>query len=226
MNTDVQKNQLHYSQVVADFELKIEATRETLLNLDWSNPEVYAEWLAQTYFFVKHTIGFMGLQVTKFNMSSDSFLAGILEHFREEQGHDTLLLNDLKRLKKNISQFHEYPETRAFYQTQYFWIDYRDANAHLGYSLFLEGLAAKACPELFEILTNKYGTNCASFIQVHSEADQDHFAEGCVDMKNLPEQTLQWVSENLAQSFALYVTILNKIKNKYAIKRTSSERVA
>lgn len=221
MNTPVS-----YEKLVEDFEVKIDLARKQILAFDWSNSDMYSEWLAQTYFFVKHTIGFMGTQVTRFNMSDERSLANILEHFQEEKGHDRLALNDLKSLNKSILEYIEFPETRSFYQTQYYWIDYRDPNAHLGYSLFLEGLACKAGAELYSLITKSFGKNSGSFIRVHSEADQDHFSEGCADLKQLPESTLQQVSENLAQSFFLYSQMLDKIAKKYQKNKRHPDRVA
>ena len=215
-----------FGNVVDEFDIKIESSKQLLLSLDWSNREMYGEWLAQTYFFVKHTIGFLGTQVTKFNLTSESSLVSILEHFREEQGHDKLILNDLRKLNFTVSDFREYPETRAFYQSQYFWIDYRNADAHLGYSLFLEGLASKIGPELFTKITEKQGKDCASFIKVHALADQDHFMEGCAQLKHLSPDVLMWVRENLEQSAAVYEMLVTKIKNKYQGHKLNSKNVA
>ena len=87
-------------QVIKNFEMKIESAQKLLLSLDWYDKNFYSTWLAQTYFFVKHTVGFLGLQVTKFNLAKDNNLVSILEHFREEQGHDSLILKDMKSLKQ------------------------------------------------------------------------------------------------------------------------------
>lgn len=212
---------MSHQQLITEFENKIESTRKLLLGINWSDRGLYTEWLAQTYFFVKHTIGFMGTQVTRFNLISETSLAGILEHFREEQGHDRLLLNDLKHLKKEIGQFKEYPETRAFYQSQYYWIDYKHPDAHLGYSLFLEGLAAKIGPELFATITKQQGPNCGTFIKVHSDADLDHFADGCSELKRLSPELLGWVYENLEQTWVLYEAIIKKVSASYRMNQAA-----
>lgn len=209
-------------QVTKNFEIKIKSAQQLLLSLDWSDKNFYSTWLAQTYFFVKHTVGFLGLQVAKYNLATDNNLVSILEHFREEQGHDSLILKDMKSLNVSISEFEEYPETRSFYQPQYFLIDYQGADAHFGYSLFLEGLASKIGPELYEKLSRCHGPNAASFVKVHSLLDQDHFAEGCRELARLSPEVLKCISDNLDQTAALYEIIIKKMKVK-CLKQSSHQ---
>lgn len=176
----------------------------------WEDKKAYAQWLAQTYYFVRHTTSFLALSATRWGPKNRTQQYKALNHLKEESSHDLLLLNDLEALKISIKDLSEFPETQAFYQTQYYWIEHETPAAHLGYAYLLEGLASKKATYAYEKVTKAHGKNTGSFLKVHAEEDMGHFEEGLKNLESFNEYELNCFRDCLRQSAMLYLLILEK----------------
>jgi len=194
------------------FHLYVDDLVKNLESFPWENKKAYSYWLAQTYYFVRHTTVLLALTAAKFGNSNRDRQYSALKHIREELNHDLLPLEDLKALGTSIDQIPELPETSAFYQSQYYFVTYVHPIALYGYALALEGLAAKKGPDLYEILKKSYGEKGTKFIKLHAVVDQDHFEEGLEDFKDITDVEAESVIRNLTQSAYLYRMMLSHIR--------------
>jgi pyrroloquinoline quinone (PQQ) biosynthesis protein C len=192
------------------FLTKIHLTSKNIKSFPWENRDAYACWLAQTYYFVRHTTTFLSLSASKFGHKNKEALSQVLKHLREETGHEKLLIEDLRAINRNFYDFLEFPETSLFYQSQYYWINNDHPAAHSGYSLFLEGLAAECGDSAFLKVSKVFGSNTASFLKVHNGVDKKHFQEGLRQIADHEDEIYKSILQNLEQSFFLYQRILKK----------------
>lgn len=132
--------------------------------------DMYAQWLAQTYFFVKHSIPLLELAIQK--SSNPSFIARGKEHLKEEAGHDKVALSDLRNLGVKAEELKEWQWTKDFYNRQYELVSQK-GELLLGYILALEGLAILSAPAAGPVI-EVYGNKATKFAKIHVEEDQEH----------------------------------------------------
>lgn len=178
----------------------------------WENKYAYANWLAQTYYFVRHTTCFLALSAARWGIKNREQQYQALQHLKDESSHDLLLLNDLEAIKSSIANHNEWPETQAFYQIQYYWIEHETPAAHLGYAYLLEGLASKKAQIAYNQIIKAHGNNAASFLKVHAEEDAQHLEKGLKNLDKLNEYEMRCFKDCLRQSSMLYLQILLKAK--------------
>jgi hypothetical protein len=207
------------------FKIKIDETSLNFINLNLKSKQVYSLFLAQTYYFVKHTTAMLAKIISKSSMYEQNDFKDKLSHFKEELGHESLLLSDLKNLGMDIKQFKEYPETRLLYQSQFYCIE-KNIDSHMGYSLYLEGLGAFLGPKILENLINTWGEKSVSFIKTHGIADQKHFTDGVISLEKLSNATKLQVLENLEQTNLLYNSLIKRIYNETSEGPTFAASVA
>lgn len=133
-------------------------------------PDLYTNFLAQTHYFVKHSVPLLEAAITK--SSNQEFIKRSKAHIKEESGHDIIALRDLQKMGGDISNFPEWEWTKSFYGRQYELIE-SEGELLLGYILALEWIAAKGKEEAREI-EKAYGKKTSKFVEVHVEEDQDH----------------------------------------------------
>lgn len=189
---------------------KIENLQTLLCNLPFENKEFYSNYLAQTYYFVDHSVRLLGLAMAR--SENLAFRKRCIEHIAEEKGHEVLCINDLKFLGLKPSDFKEHTLTKAFYQTQYYKID-RKPISILGYILALEILAAKVLPQISSRVKLVY-PNSMSFIKVHAEEDQDHIESAFAVLEMLTDEELKIVMENFETSLDIFVMMINSISQE------------
>jgi hypothetical protein len=189
-------------------------------NLDWEDEAVYAEWMAQTYFFVRHVTSLIALSAARFGPDRRDLQYAHHKAVGEEAHHDVMLLNDLKALGYKIEDFTEFAETAAFYQSQYYYIEHQSPVALIGASLSLEGVSASS-EDVRKRLEKKYGRAPTSFISHHVIADQEHFKNSFEQIDLLAEADQTIAMKNLLQSTRLYSLMLKAI-----VEKTESVRAA
>lgn len=174
--------------------------------LNFSNQAVYATWLAQAYYFVKHSTPMLALSAG-YSAENREYHARCLIHLSEEKGHDKMLLNDLKIMGFDIVSFPELPSTQALYQTQYFWIQHRSPTSFLGYIVLLEGLAIHAGKSVL----NQVGKMPATFLKLHAEEDVDHLQKAYKIIEALPKSEQDLILQNAELAAHLYVSMVHQI---------------
>jgi uncharacterized ferritin-like protein (DUF455 family) len=184
----------------------------TLQSYNWESREAYAQYLAQTYYFVSHSTRLLAASAARFSQAETKMHRRFLKHTEEENSHEVMALRDLQNLGYKIEDFPELPETRLLYEPQYFKVEHLDPLALMGYILALEVLAYKECPPLKSFLTDRYGAKCTVFIKVHADDDPDHVEKAMELIQGLPEHRLNMIMENLEQTSIAYVSMIKACK--------------
>ncbi len=201
------KNELN--QLLAQFSQKNKAT---ILK----DKEIYAEWLAQTYFFVRHSTSLLGYALPY--LKNDSLKHHFEHHMREEDRHDLLAIKDLQKLGYDISNFSEFSQTQGFYHSQYYRISFEGGTSLLGYILFLEGMAVTWGKESYEEIKSVY-PGSVLFLKVHAEEDPHHLDEAFGAISKLSETEQQAILRNLNYSYEIYQAIIDRaVESRYKKK--------
>ncbi len=179
--------------------------------IDFTKPETYNNWLAQTYYFVCHSVKLTALAVA--NLPVDDKLANkMAEHLQEETGHHLLALHDLNNMKADLQNYPELGVTKAFYESQYYKVQYIHPHILLGQILMLEALSAKVGPKMYDTITKKFGKNINSFVKVHATVDIKHSEEALMACEFVNEKYKKSLEENFYQACFMYSQILNEIQ--------------
>ena len=179
--------------------------------LNWTDPDVYAAWLSQTYYYVRYTTRFVAFAAGRCRLEEEPLFSKLVQGLTEEKGHDVLATRDLQALGRKISEFRECAETAAYHQTLFRNIDVHGPAAILGYSIPLEGVAAIGIAPALKIIVQTYGQAGSNFLRTHCELDEGHFTEAFGFLENLGTPTLAVVNQHLELSTALYLGILEAV---------------
>lgn len=177
---------------------------------EFKNENYYANWLAQTYYFVRHSTALLGYSLP--HLKSDDLRHHFEKHLGEETRHDLVALKDLQKMKRSISEFQEYNVTQAFYQNQYYRIMFEGGTSLLGYILFLEGIAVHWGKDFYQEVKNTHqGT---SFLRVHVEEDPEHLEGAIKTILSLSQQEQDKILKNMKYSYELYSLMLDHAKHQ------------
>ncbi len=181
-------------------------------NFLWEDEKHYANWLAQSFFYVQWTTRQLALASARTKpITEDSFHWRLIEEAKEEKKHELLALSDLKSLGYSPQQFTELPHTSFFYQTLTYLIENEHPMAILGYSLTLEGFAAKRLREIYPRVIARYGEKATSFLRLHCEVDVDHFENALPHLNACPANLLPLIAKSIDQCSSIYTGILTDI---------------
>jgi hypothetical protein len=206
------KNQDFQREVIK----KVDELAKYFEQFPWENKSFYDLWLQQTHSYVAYTSTFLKMC---YELSPDNhpMKSRFKEHIVEEKGHERMSQNDLKLMKApNLPVF---SATGVFWKSQFYWIKEHSPSAHLGYILPLEGLAAKAGPVVLSRI-QKAGHKGYTFLKVHAEEDQDHFAEAVRAVSDLSDSERKDIYQNMIECIDTYKNILAECKSY--LTRTSS----
>lgn len=200
------------NEVIKEFKSSLPNLESTFVNFPWELRPAYAEYLAQTYQYIQHSTKLLAhaAEKTKNSELKECFL----HHVAEEVGHENWAKNDLKALGYDLSDFNELPQTNTLYSQIYDGIDEHGPAPIVGYSLALEGLSAKRCPEIAKRLIETYGKRCSTLIYNHGEIDQDHFSSAFDILRYFNDDELKVVQEFLVLSVESYTAFLEQIAIK------------
>lgn len=189
-------------------------------SLPWDNKEFYANYLAQTFYYVRHSTRLLATSAGRLTYEGQQDLhLRFLKHLSEEANHERLATNDLKALGYKIEDFKELNTTRFFYESQYYKIEHKDPLALMGYILYLEVLAQNICPPLAKKLTALYGKKAATFLLVHGEEDPHHVEEAQKLLASLPTPALTIITENLLQSSCAFDLMMREIEGSVKVNK-------
>jgi len=200
----------------------IDLLAERAHQFPWENKAYYANWLAQSFFYVQWTTRQLALASARTKpMQEDSLHWRFLEEAKEEKKHELLALQDLKNLGYTPDQFQELPHTSFFYQTLTYMIENEHPISILGYALTLEGFAAKRLVEVYPRIKTCYeGSKAISFLKLHCELDADHFENALPHLQACPQELLPLISKGIDQCCAIYQGIFDDIE-KYETRGQS-----
>jgi pyrroloquinoline quinone (PQQ) biosynthesis protein C len=190
----------------------------------WRDPAAYSDWLAQTYFYVRHSTRLLAVAAGRFGHDprGDALHHRFGHHMGEENRHELLALNDLKHMKTGtIERFTELPSTRSFYEVQYAKIVMQDPNALFGYILPLEIASAKFGRAACDAAKEAFGAACVSFLKVHVEEDPDHVDKALQAVEGLGGREEALIAASIEQTAFGYCAMLEQIVER---ARTSAGR--
>jgi hypothetical protein len=188
--------------------LSMESYSRTFATDLFHDQEIYAQWLAQTYFFVRHSTSLLGYALPY--LKDDKLRHHFEHHLSEEERHDMLALKDLEKLGKNIKDYSEFVSTQAFYQSQYYRISFEGATSLLGYILFLEGLAVNWAKDSYLHIQETHKGSLL-FLKVHAEEDPHHLDEAIKTIETLSASEQVSILRNLKYSQAMYEHMMQDI---------------
>jgi pyrroloquinoline quinone (PQQ) biosynthesis protein C len=192
--------------------------RGAMENFPWHERAAYADWLAQTYFYVRHSTRLLAAAAARFEFGErgDALHYRFATHIGEEKKHEQLCVHDLKQLGVSLEQFGERHSTRAFYEPQYYKIEHQGPSALFGYIVALEAFGPAYGPQIVATVTEAFGPKCAAFLKVHAEEDEDHIEKALAMISTVPERERAWVLENLEQTTYAYRALLADIASAAA----------
>jgi pyrroloquinoline quinone (PQQ) biosynthesis protein C len=182
--------------------------KEASRDFPWHNKEAYAHYIAQTYYYVSHSTRLLGLAASRLGPDRENFHKRFMEHAGEEKGHHILALNDLKALGKSLEDLPLLPETAAFFEPQYYKIEYQSPLALLGYILCLEAFAVADGRRIYQEIEKAHGKAAGTFMKVHAEDDPDHVQKALKVTEGLDEKEMAFIERNLIQTCHSWINLM------------------
>ncbi len=199
-----------------DLEIILRDFKKNHLASMFRDKTVYADLLAQTYYFVCHSTALLGYALP--HLKNAPLRHHFEKHISEEEKHELLALKDIERMGLDIKHFSEYTSTQAFYQSQYYRIQFEGGTSLLGYILFLEAVAVSWGKEVYEEIKDIH-KGSTLFIKVHADEDPDHLDNALGAIKALPVDQQEAIRKNLYYSYEMYQQILqNIVTNKAQLR--------
>lgn len=194
----------------------------TYNNINFEKKEVYAQWLAQSYFFVRHSTRLLNLSsgLTPFDLNFYHLRAN--EHAHEEKNHEKMLIMDLKELGYEIDSFKESSIIKAFYQSQYYSIEHIHPLSFIGYVYLLESLPLDLGKKLLKKIEGRYGKKATTFLRVHTQEDEKHIQSLLKLIESLPMELNNKIEENLILSGTLYNTFFQELSELSVVKTNAA----
>ena len=177
----------------------------------WESKNHYANWLAQSYFYVAQTTRMIAFAASRCGMDCDRLHWKFLEEAFEEREHEKLIMHDLKALGHKVSDFNELPQTAFFYQTLHYLIGNVSPVSTIGYAIVLEGLTASHLSQICDRVKNAHGANASTFLRVHCEVDADHYQHAVDFLQKLAPEDLQFVRTGILQAGVIYSNLVRAI---------------
>jgi hypothetical protein len=199
--------------MLPNYKQSMEEMKEAIRSYPWENKVYYAEFLAQTYYYICHSTRLLAASASRFSQEDQGLHKRFLKHTDEENSHELLALRDLQKLGFKIQNFTQLAQTRNLYEVQYYKIEHQDPAALLGYILALETLASD-WKWLKEKLTGLYGASCVKFVQVHADEDPDHIEKALEQISSLPHNRLELIDINVEQTAVCYIDMLLACKRR------------
>lgn len=193
------------------FEKSMAQAKEAFESFPWEDPKAYSLWLKQTHYFVENSTRLIALAGSRFPLELNHLHRRFLKHCSEEVGHEVLPIRDVNSLGLDFAALKVFPETKALYQSQYYWIERVNPISFFGYILFLEGLAVHRGKEVFSRVNKAHGPNKHSFLKVHSEEDEDHLEKAFDAVKNISDLEAKLICDNLEMTGYFYISFLKQI---------------
>jgi pyrroloquinoline quinone (PQQ) biosynthesis protein C len=179
----------------------------------WTNRVAYMGWLAQTYYYVRHSTRLLASAAARFphDRVGDTMHVRFGAHIGEEKRHELLCLRDIQTLGGSLDSHPELASTRMFYEPQYYKVEHQAPSVLLGYILPLEVIAPQSGAQIVEQVTAAFGNKCARFLQVHAAEDVDHVQKALALLDALPSIERELIEQNMKQTALGYTNMLAAI---------------
>jgi hypothetical protein len=181
----------------------------------WSNRKAYADFLAQTYYYVRHSTRLLAVAAARFphDERGDALHSRFSAHMAEEKRHELLCVHDLKKIDAKLADLPERHATRMFYQPQYYKVEYESPLSLFGYILPLELIGPLHGRRILSLLVEQYGLGSVSFLKLHAEEDIAHLDKALSILEGIPSREGALVRENMSQTTHAYTHMLKEIQD-------------
>jgi pyrroloquinoline quinone (PQQ) biosynthesis protein C len=187
---------------------------EAVASFPWDKKVAYAEFIAQTYYYVRHSTRLLALAAGMIEPGNRKAFDRFIKHIGEERNHELLARRDMEGLGFNLDEMSEMPVTRLLWEPQYYKVIHQSPMALMGYILPLEALAANEGGKVVQVLEQTYGSKCLHFLRLHGEEDIKHVKDAIALTESLGESDLLLVQENIEQTVLAYSLFLKEIAKK------------
>ena len=189
----------------------------------WEDIECYAEFLAQTYYQVRHSTRLLACAAARFpqDAAGNAMHLRFAAHMAEEKSHEKLALHDLKQLGRDIAFYSELPSTRQFYEPQYYKIEHVTPLALFGYILPLESIGPEFGGRIAERIAIAHGSAALSFLKVHSSEDAGHLDKAFAMLESACAGDRLAIAENIEQTTYAYLGMIEGIQRASSRSWTS-----
>ena len=86
------------SELREQYKSSMRNIKDAMYSFPWESQKAYEYWLAQTFFFVKHSTRLLAMGSAFSGFEHEDIHRRMIDHLKEEQGHEYLAVNDLKVL--------------------------------------------------------------------------------------------------------------------------------
>ncbi len=190
----------------------MDSLKDVVADFPWENKEAYAQWLSQTYHYVKYSTRLLTLSSTYTSIDNLPLHNRFIDHAKEERSHELMCVRDLENIGRDIKNYPEQYPAACLYQSQFFWIQLQDPMSFFGYILFFEGLGSLHCGDMYKAAIKHHGEKAGIFLKVHHEEDQDHIVKAFNQIEKFSEKTMTMVIQNFIQTAQLYDLLLKEAK--------------
>jgi hypothetical protein len=182
----------------------------------WDHARAYGDWLAQTYYYVRHSTRLLAASAARFSCDErgNMFHHRFGAHLAEEKKHELLALHDIKSVGFDLASFSEHHVTRMFYEPQYYKVEHLNPIVLLGYILALEAMSASKGKWVLDRVTAGHGDNCAAFLKVHAEDDVEHVQKALRVLEGVSAEESALIERNLRQSTFGYLAMLQESRRQ------------
>ncbi|MEY4513589.1 MAG: hypothetical protein RLZZ450_5711 [Pseudomonadota bacterium] len=179
----------------------------------WRERQAYGDWLAQTYFYVRHSTRLLAAAAGRFPQGDrgDALHYRFASHIAEEKRHERLAVHDLQQLGLALSQFPERHATRLFYEPQYYKLEHESPATLFGYILPLEAIGPAYGKQVCSMVVAEFGPKCDAFLRVHAEEDDDHIAKALRLLETVTDVERELIARNVQQTTYAYCLVLRDI---------------
>src|SRR5581483_4051800 len=114
----------------------------------WHDKIAYGDWLAQTYWYVRHSTRLLATASGRMPLDAvgDAMHLRYAKHIGEEQKHEKLCIHDLSALGLSLEALPQRTSTKMFWEPQYYKVEHEHPSVLMGYILALEALACVKGP--------------------------------------------------------------------------------
>lgn len=186
-------------------EKRLHTLYDNFYNFRWEDENAYAEYLAQSYFYVQHSTKTLALAAGYMPLSDSKVFRRMVKHIGEEMNHEILCVKDLEALGKSLDSYIESPATQSLYQPQYYKIQHQNPKSYFGYIYVLESICCAVVPKVLnDKLINKYPKQAINFLRVHAEEDPSHLEQAKNVISSFSESDQSAVANNMLHTIRAF----------------------
>ncbi len=186
-------------------ESKLHSLYDKFYKFKWEDETTYAEYLAQSYFYIQHSTKTLALAAGHISLSEPKIFRRMVKHIGEEMNHEILCEKDLQALGKKLEDYKESPATQSLYQPQYYKIQHVNPKSYLGYIYVLESICCLVVPKVLkDKIMPTYPKQAINFLRVHADEDPGHLEQARNVIESLDDEDKKLVADNMQHTIRAF----------------------